>query len=203
MALSNYSDLQETALDVIGRTGDTSLTAYAPVAIALVEAKLNRNLRVSEMEDTATLTGTGGDYALPDDFADWRQVRIASYAPLEYVTPDWASDTYPTGGSGIPRFFTIKGSTLTVFPASSSSVILDYYQKIPPLSDSLPSNWLLGSHPDVYLFMTLSELCTYTKDPEAALLWNQRGMTAVEEVRTADRIKRYSRVTARVKGPTP
>jgi hypothetical protein len=203
MALSNYSDLQETALDVIGRTGDTSLTAYAPVAIALVEAKLNRNLRVSEMEDTATLTGTGGDYALPSDFAAWRQVRIASYGPLEYVTPDWASDAYPTNEGGVSQFFTVKGSTLTTYPASSSDIILDYYQKIPALSDSNTTNWLLSSHPDVYLFLTLSELNTYTKDPEAALLWNQRGMTAVEEVRTADRIKRYSRVTARVKGPTP
>lgn len=203
MPLSTYADLQETALDVIGRTGDAGLTAYAPVAITLVEAKLNRNLRVGEMEETTTLTGSGGDYALPSDFLAWRQVRIASCGPLEFVTPDWASDAFPTGAGGVPRFFTVKGSTLTVYPSASSSVLLDYYQAIPALSDAAPTNWLLAAYPDIYLFMTLIELNAYTKDSDAASLWNDRAAAAVDELRTADRIKRYSRVSARVKGPTP
>lgn len=203
MALSTYSDLQTTALEVMGREGDAALIAYAPTAILLAEAKLNRHLRVGETEGTTTLAGTGGVFPLPADYAQWRQVRDASFGPLEFVTPDWASDTYPTGQGGVPRFFTVKGSALTTFPATSSSVILDYYQKIPSLSASAPSNWLLTGHPDVYLFFTLSELNAFAKDADAALLWNQRGMAALEEVKTADLSKRYSRVSARVKGPTP
>jgi hypothetical protein len=203
MALSTYTDLQETALDVIGRTGDAGLTAYVPVAITLVEAKLNRNLRVAEMEANAIGASTNGLLALPADYLAWRRVEAVPYGPLDYVTPDYGSSEYPSVGSGAARFFTIQGSNLATFPSYTGEVSLDYYQRIPSLSNSSPSNWLLAAHPDVYLFMTLMELNAYTKDSDAASLWNDRAAAAVDELRTADRIKRYSRVSARVKGPTP
>lgn len=203
MALSTYAELQSTAIDVMGRVGDTALTAYAPVAVALAEAKINRKLRVMEMEANATGVSTNGVLALPSDFAGWRRVEAMPYGPLEFQEPDYLASQYPTGEGGTPKFFTVQGSNLTTYPAYTGSVSLDYYQRVPALSDTNTSNWLLANHPDIYLFLTLSELNAYAKDADAALLWNQRGMAAVEEVNTDDKMKRYSRVSARVKGPTP
>lgn len=203
MALSTYSELQATALDVIGRTGDAALTAYAPVAVLLAEAKINRKLRVMEMEANATGSSTNGVIALPTDFAGWRRVEASPYGPLQFQEPDYLAARYPAGEGGIPTFFTIQGTNLITYPAYTGDVSLDYYQRIPALSDTAPTNWVLTNHPDIYLFLTLSELNAYAKDAEAALMWNQRGITAVEEVNTDDKTKRYSRVAARVKGPTP
>ncbi len=204
MALDSYSGLQEAALSVVGREGDSSLTAYLPVAIALVEAKLNRNLRVAEMEATSTGTSTNGVLALPTDFIAWRRVEASPYGSLAFQEPNFLASQYPNGGEGpFPKFFTIQGSTMTIYPTYTGEISLDYYQKIPALSDSSTSNWLLAAHPDIYLFMTASELYAFAKNYEEAQVWNQRGMTAVEELTAFDKFRRYSRISARVKGPTP
>jgi hypothetical protein len=203
MDLSSYSGLQEAALSVVGREGDSSLTAYAPIAVTLAHAKLNDNLQVMEMEATSTGTSDNGVVALPDDFAGWRRVEAYPYGPLEFQEPNYLAHRYPTGAGGCPAFFTIQGGSLVTYPTYTGEITLDYYQRIPALSDSNPSNWLLVRRPDIYLFLTVSELYAFAKNYEEAVTWNQRGMTAVEEVNTKDKAKRYSRVSARVKGPTP
>jgi hypothetical protein len=38
-----------------------------------------------------------------------------------------------------------------------------YSQKVPALSDSATTNWLLTSHPDAYLFGTLTMSATLTE----------------------------------------
>ncbi|EIM25749.1 phage adaptor protein [Microvirga lotononidis] len=203
MALDSYSGLQEAALSVVGREGDSSLTAYAPTAISLVEAKLNRHLRVAEMEATSTGTSDNGMLALPTDYTGWRRVEAFPYGPLEFQEPNFLASRFPNGEGGVPKYFTIQGAALITYPAYAGEIALDYYQKIPALSDINTSNWLLSKHPDVYLFLTVSELYAFAKNYEEAVTWNQRGMTAVEEVNTLDKSKRYSRISVRVKGPTP
>lgn len=203
MDLSSYSGLQEAALSVVGREGDSSLTAYAPVAVALAEAKANGNLQVAQMENSVVGTSTNGLLTLPEDFAGWRRVEAYPHGPLEFQEPNWLAARYPTGEGGLPKFFTIQGSNLITYPYFTGEVTLDYFQRIPPLSEVNPSNWLLSYRPDVYLFLTVSELYAFAKNYEEAVTWNQRGMTAVEEVNKRDISRRYSRIKARVKGPTP
>ena len=119
------------------------------------------------------------------------------------MTPEWAADQYPTSAGGPPGFYDIKGSTRTVHPGAADSLTLDYYQKVPALSNDNPTNWLLANHPDVYLFMTLVEVNAFTKEAEAASLWNERAAAAVDAVQKSDNSRRFSRISARVKGPTP
>lgn len=203
MALGTYSELQSTVLTVMDREGDAVLTAYLPVAIALTEAKLNRKLRVADMETTVTGASSNGLLTLPDDFAAARRVEAYPYGPLAPVTPDYAAAQYPSGGGGIPRYYTIQGSTLTTYPYYTGDVTLDYYAKIPALSNTSPTNWLLSSHPDLYFFWVLCEAYAFIKDAETALVWNQRGAVTADEINAADQAKRYSNVSVRVKGPTP
>lgn len=202
MAIGTYSELQSAVANWLAREGDSTITSMLPNAIALVEAKLNRNLRVGQMEASAPLTGTNGVFTLPTDYNGWRRVAVSPYGPLEFLTPEMASAYFPTAISGAPQYFTVQGSTLTTYPAVNA-IVLDYYRTIPALSDSNTTNWLLTSHPDVYLFMTLSEVNAFTKDAEAALLWNQRGMTAVEEIKAQDKDRRFASASIRSKGPTP
>lgn len=203
MDLYSFSGLQEAALAVVAREGDSALAAYAPVAVALAEAKLNRNLRVAEMEASAVGTSENGVLALPDDYAGWRRVEVFPYGPLAFQEPDFLASEYPSGAGASPKYFTIQGANLITYPSYTGEVSLDYYQMIPALSDSNTINWLLYAHPDIYLFLTVSELYAFAKNYDEAMTWNQRGMTAVAEVNSLDKAKRYSRVTARVKGPTP
>jgi len=203
MALSTYSELQSAVLNWMARDSSDVIAGVLPDCIELVESKLNRMLRVAQMEANAIGVSTNGVLALPTDFLTWRRVEIVPYGPLELVTPTYASENFPTLLTGVAKYFTIQNNNLTTYPPYTGEVSLDYYQRIPALSDSNPTNWLLSDNPDVYLFMTLSEACAYSKDVEAALVWNQRGVAAIEEMNTADKIRRFSGARARVKGPTP
>lgn len=203
MALSTYSELRSAALNVVGREGDAALVAYVPVAVDLAHAKINGNLQVGQMEASTTGTSTNGVLALPSDFLSARRVEAVPYGPLEFLTPEAASSYYPGTSGGSPAYYTIQGTNLVTYPPYTGNVSLDYYQQIPALSDSNPTNWLLAVRPDIYLFLTVSELYAFAKNYEEASVWNQRGMTAVEEVMRQDMNRRYANASIRVKGPTP
>lgn len=198
MALSTYSDLQASLANWLERA---DLGMFIPEFIALFEAKVNRTLRVGAMETTEDLTGTDGVFDLPTGFLGARKVA-STFGPLEQASPEWAAERYPTNTGGLPRYYTIVGSKLTVFPASNSLTLV-YYKALPALSDAAPANWLLTSHPDAYLFGSLVEAGTFVSDPVKAEFYAQRTAAAFDEIRSQDIARRFSNAVARVKGPTP
>jgi hypothetical protein len=203
MAISTYAELQTAAMSFMGREGDTALAAVVDEAIAMAEAKFNRTLRVSQMEDTESVTLTDGVGTLPSDFLSARRVVDtygSSDAVLEYATPEWCAQTYPTSPAGYAAHYTIIGGSLYVFPLSSGPITLNYYAKVPALSASNTTNWLLTAHPDLYLQQTLVELNAFAKQPDAAALWSERAVATMQEVMALDKEKRYARSVARLKG---
>jgi hypothetical protein len=92
---------------------------------------------------------------------------------------------------------------MVIMPDTTSTVTLDYYQKIPALSDEAPTNWLLTDHPDLYLYATLGELAALGKNAPEAAAWIARGDAILNEIITLDRAKRYSDAIVGIKGPTP
>src|SRR5262249_42740962 len=133
--------------------------ARIPEFIALFEAAANRRLRVRQQEAQATLTPSAGSVALPSDYLAWRRVTWTGSTPgeLQYAHPSYLQAAYPSSPSDVPRIFTIEGSTVKIRPLEDTSLEFDYLQKIPALSDSATTNWLLTEHPDLYLFGSLVE----------------------------------------------
>ncbi len=205
MALSTFSELQAAVLNWLARTGDDSptLAAALPDCIVLAEAKLNRHLRTDAMETATTLSGTNGVFTLPADFGGARLVSSDTYGPLEQAGDEWAGSAYPTDAGNVPAYFAIQGGSLRTYPAYSGNLTLRYFKAVPALSDATPSNWLLAGHPDVYLFLTVSEAYGFAQNIDAAQVYNQRGMTAAEEIKAQDLARRFVNPSIRVKGPTP
>jgi hypothetical protein len=203
MAISTYSQLKEALTFWSGREGDTTILSGMERAISLVEARFNRVLRVSDMEAQATGTTSSGIIDLPSDFLAVRRVEVSPYGTLTPAPPKLASDEYPSGSGHYPRFYTILGLSMVIMPDTTSTVTLDYYQKIPALSDEAPTNWLLTDHPDLYLYATLGELAALGKNAPEAAAWIARGDAILNEIITLDRAKRYSDAIVGIKGPTP
>lgn len=210
MDLSTYAGLQSAVPEAMARTGDTDLSSYMPVAIALAEAEFNRVLGaqpVAQMEASANLTSTDGVATLPTDYQTWRKVQVVGSKPLELVDPNWAADYDPSASSGAtPRYFTISGSSLKTFPLFTGTVGLDYYGKLPALSNTNTSNWLLATHPDVYFKQAMAEAYAYTAGPNdlpLAEMWGARAAKALAEVIRLDLSRRFTRAGSRVRGPTP
>ena len=181
MAITTYAELRTAVENWLDHT---LFTARVPEFIALAEATFNRRLRTRQMEATATLTPSSGTAALPADYLAWRRVTWtgSSRIELEYVAPSWLQAAYPSQPSSSPRVFTIEGASLRIMPVDGTALELDYYQKIPALSDSNTTNWLLTAHPDLYLFGALVEAELLAVNDERFPLWKARRDEVMEEV---------------------
>lgn len=184
MALDSYTNLKSAIGNWSSRP---ELTAEIVDAVTLFEAWANRLVRARHMETTATVTMTAGVGALPADYLQWTEIEWTGDPPrdLEWADRSYLTKVFPSSESGIPIYFVIEGSTISVMPVDDTSLRLRYYQKIPALSDAAPTNWLLQQHPDLYLFGGLTELSGLTQDLQAATAWKMRRDELAEEIRDA------------------
>jgi hypothetical protein len=201
MTIQTYSDLQGAVANWIARA---DLTTNIPDFIALFESVANRRLRLRQQESAVTLTASSGVATLPADYLAWRRVTWTGQFPreLEYVHPSYLHALYPTLPADIPRLFTIEGGNLTVAPTDNTALTFDYFQKIPALSNTNTSNWLLATAPDLYLFGSLAEAHGFVKDAESLALWKSRRDELFEEIERLD-VKTRGQSGIRVVGPTP
>lgn len=184
MSITDYASLRSTVYDITLKDSDK-----VPLFVMLFEARVNRRLRVRQMEATAALTpDAAGIAALPTDFLEKRRLTWQGGArrELEYVTPSQLVLINPAGAGGPPDVFTIEGGTIKLAPVSSIPLELDYWQKIPALSDATPTNWLLTGHPDLYLAGTLVEAFMYSRNADMASLWNDREAQMIAEIQRLD-----------------
>lgn len=175
MALDSYTALKSAIADYAVRS---DLTTQIADFITLSETMFNHGddmigfpaLRVREMEDTQTDTPTAGVVTLQSDFLEMRRVTSKDDPRriLQYASPEWIDGAYPTTDTGYASFYTIIGSSLIVRPIGSSDIEYVYYQKIPALSGSNATNWLLTKSPNAYLFASLYNLYVFVQDPQAA-----------------------------------
>lgn len=204
MALDTYTGLVDTVIAYAFRSGDADFAAAVPTFIQLTESRLNRSLRVSEMEATAQIsTSYGGGY-LPDDFLEARRLHAGSPSiELQLVSPGWAGDTYPTTPAGPSRFATIVGGRITPYPSGTGPISLTYYAKIPALTEDNPTNWVLEKAPELYLYGCLTEAAPFMMDDSRIQGWMTLFLGALKELRGSDAMGRFSLGSARVSGPTP
>jgi hypothetical protein len=203
MTIATYTDLQTALSNWL----DHSLFASRyPDFIQLFEATANRRLRVKEMESLATLTpATDGTALLPSDYLAYRRCTWTGSTrnELRYVQPAYFQAAFPSRPSDAPRLFTIESLMLKVMPLDSTPVELEYYQKIPALAYN-STNWLLTSHPDVYLFGSIAEAEMFGVNDERMPLWKARRDEIFDEIEKLSKATRSGPGTAiHVMGVTP
>jgi hypothetical protein len=174
MAIDTYATLQSSIASWLNRE---DLTAQIPDFIALAEARFNRELRVNAMLRRDTTTATQDYVALPADWLQHVSITVTSptntYSALEYISAEQYNDLRNDGLTGTPRYYTIIDSNILLLPWPNSNVSLEmvYYAKIPALSDSNTTNWLLDRSPDLYLHGSLIQAEAYLQNDERINLW--------------------------------
>jgi len=191
MALDGtYSGLQASVADWLNRA---DLTTQITDFIALGEARVNRVLRVLQMETFSTGASSTsaqgfGTVGFPTDWLQTRTLRLANPTRgqqlLEYVGEEELDDLQTQGLTGNTRYYTIINGEFQLLPAPSASVnyVLRYYAKIPALSVSNTSNWLLLKSPDLYLYSSLLGAEAYLKDDERLTIWGAAQQTIMTEM---------------------
>jgi hypothetical protein len=178
MAISTKAELHTAVSNWLNRS---DLTSRIPEFISLAEAAFNRNLRTRDMLSRST-TSTNAQYvALPSDFLEMLNVELTSTDPpkrLLYATSDRSDDfrQQKSNKVGVPVYYTIEGSAIQLNPTPdiSYTIQMSYYKDIPALSAVADSgdNWLLVTHPDIYLYGTLVQASPYLMDPQSAQMWD-------------------------------
>lgn len=184
--ISNYGKLLETLHNFNDRE---DLATKMPDYIRLLEAELNREVRAAEMGQLATITLLNGVANLPLDFLQARRVVYNGH-PIDYVTPDELAVLRGNSAATIKEF-SIIGLDIQVAPLSNVDLGLLYYKKIPMLSDYNSTNWVLDSHPDIYLYGTMAFALAERGD-DRSLQWKAQFDRAVTALQSFSNEKRYA-----------
>jgi hypothetical protein len=180
-----YAGLQTSVGDFLNRA---DLYASVPDFITLAAAQMNRRIRCAEMITSTTLTVSTLAAALPADFNGMVAFELPSGSgnPLRYVKPEEVRSLRQGiyASAGTPVVWSIAGFNVETAPVPATSFICPmlYYARLPVLSASVTTNWLLTKHPDAYLYGALMQSAPYLKDDARIEAWGklyEEALTAV------------------------
>ena len=188
MAISTYTELKASIASWLNRD---DLTANVPDFIALAESSINNEIRHWRMETRAETTVDGQFTGIPSDWLSTirfhlenngtTDLRYLPRAEMQRVRAETQDST------GIPNYYGHNSGQFEVMPSPDGpySGILLYYAKVPALSDSVATNWLLTHHPDIYLYGALLHSAPFLKEDARAQTWAALYSSAVERVNDA------------------
>lgn len=173
MAISNYSELVQAIKDFSHRS---DISTYIPMFISLAEQRIGRELKVKELEATATGTLSGSSLALPTDFSMLRQFKIQTtngdYSPINVGADSLTEKSQNV--AGLPNYFSLGSVIQFNKPTDASyNYTLEYFKK--PLSvETNDITDLLTAYPEVYLFASLIEVGDFTKNDRDIQRYTQK-----------------------------
>lgn len=195
MAITNYTNLKSTISDFLNRD---DLDSVIPTFIQLAEAQMNRDIRHWEME-----TRVSGQQSQGDQFmqlpADWNEtLRLiltgSGTSVVEFISLSGMADRRAKSEdeAGTPRFYTHVRGEFELYPTPDEDTDFEllYYAKIPALSDSNTTNWLLEYAPDVYLYGALSHSAPFLGEDGRLAVWAQMYSAGVQNLNNqSERVK--------------
>jgi len=172
LSLDTYANLKTEIADKLARSDITASSSIIDTAIDLVESEANTDLRMYEQLVAANLTTAAGSetIALPSDFLQFYSLYLGDDpSPLKFDTEANIRARFPRSQLGRPRVFQLMPANLlglAPVPDAVYTAKLQYYAKIPALSDNQTTNWLLAAFPGYYYYGALSHLATYIVDEQ-------------------------------------
>jgi len=189
-AIGSYADLIDEIRDLMD--DDAYDQVKIDRAIRKAEAMFQRELRTPGMETSTIFSVTSESTALPPDFLEMRSIWVVGdpNRPLLAVTPITRVNTY-SGRSGDPVAYSIEGGVLRIAPVGNVTLEMIYYQQIEPLSSVSPQNWLLNTHPDLYVSAVLYYLAIRERDSQLEQSSLQRTLGLMESIKVAEMKRRW------------
>lgn len=197
MSYDTYANLQTEVKAWLKRTGMAD--AIVEGFISLAESEMSRKLRTRNQEkrETFTLSTQYTDLTtLTDKPIEIRNVQINTdpVRVLEYRTPYQLDMERPYDATGKPVFYTLHGDELEVKPVPDTSYTaeLSFFSKIPALTDSNTTNWVLTNHPNLYLWGSLYYGSVFIHDAGSAQSYKSLFEQAIDELNKQEKKARYS-----------
>jgi hypothetical protein len=172
----------QLASDVQDWCARTDIADKLPRMVSIFEGRINRSLRIRQMEADFSGTIASNVIAQPTDFLEVKRVWADDY-PERNLQPQ-TIERVRGQTVGTPFLYAIDGTDIRFNGTGAVTGI--YYKAIPNLYTN-SYNWLSVLSYDAYLFGVLAEVATYQRDQEALAMHFARSTAIIDSLRTADR----------------
>lgn len=190
MALDSYNGLQDAVADWLNRQ---DLVGVIPDFIRLFEAQFDADAR-GRIQPLVVISVASIDEALarvPEDYIQMDKLVNLDATPdpraMRYVTPYQLNEFVERNVDG-PLYYSIVGNQIRLQPVPDgpTNFQMTYFSRLRPLSDTQPDNYLLRSHPNLYLYGTLLQAEPYLKDDERIGIWNRFYEEGMDNLQVTD-----------------
>ncbi|AGA64770.1 hypothetical protein B488_07780 [Liberibacter crescens BT-1] len=189
-------DYATLLMDVKHYATKKSLPAMFNVFLQRVENRLNRELRLREMEKKLVVSLKDGCASLPEDYLEMRRVQDDQGKRL----PCLSLESF----SGEREGYMITANILCVSSSSHNKDIhLLYYGRLPALRPDNPRNWLLDKASDIYLYGLIEEISIWEENPDKAAAADVLLQEAIRRVQVNDHRARWGTAAVTLSGLTP
>ena len=195
MAITTYAELKSSIASWLNREGDTSLVAVIPDFIALAEAQIARDVRHWRQEKRVTTSVNEQYENLPLDWLEMIQIQLTSGGRLQVISADELQNRKESSLSARkPRYYRLTSDQIEFYPAPDSSyeVAMQYYARVPALTDTDTYNWVLTEYPDIYLYGALIHAAPYLIDDTRLNVWASLYQSAVDALNQDNEKSRVS-----------
>jgi|KBSSwiStaDraftv2_1062776.scaffolds.fasta_scaffold1013247_2 hypothetical protein len=213
MALGTYSDLQAAIATWLGATGDAEVTGNAADFVTLAEQRINYGaegsypspaLRLQAMETVEPTFAVTAEYTdLPADFLEMRRLVLPSSPPwLVQLVSEEQLVALHGAATGNAYVCAVVGQQLQVKPVVTvpTNFELTYVAKVPALSVSAPTNWLLTNAPGIYLYAALLEAVGIgVAEAGMAATWYAAYQAAASGLQASDKRSRWAGSTLQMR----
>jgi len=202
VSITTYSGLQSSIANWLDRD---DLTSVIQDFISLAEHRMERSVRHYKMVERSSGALDSQYSAVPADWLETIRFSITdgNTSKVEQTTVSDLMDKRAAGlnQTGRPRFYAHVGETFELYPTPDQTYNIEllYYQKIPALSTSQTSNWILDMAPDAYLYGALLQAAPYLGEDERVQVWNGLYTAAISELNAANEKTRYSGTALRMR----
>jgi hypothetical protein len=187
MGLTTYTELKTSLTSWFHNR--TDVADIADDLIDMAEAKFNRDIRTRRMDAVSpSLAITSGVATIPTGLLEVLSLRL-TVEPYNIVDmqPIDVIEAHNPAVTELPSFFSLVGSQIITWPATTATARLRYRAKITPLSLTDPTNWILEDHPDLYLKAALAHASEYFVDDDRLTLWERQVEIMIARVNEQDR----------------
>ena len=192
MAITTYAELKSSIANWLNRD---DLTSVIPDFISLAEAQIARDVRHWRQEKRVTTPVNEQYENLPIDWLEIIQIQLTAGGRLQVIS---AAELQNRKEASLvaykPKYYRLTSDQIEFYPAPDSSyeVAMQYYARVPALTDTDTTNWVLTDYPDIYLYGALVHAAPYLNDDQRINIWASLYQSAVDAL---DQDNKKSRVS--------
>ena len=180
MAITTYAELKSSIANWLNRD---DLTAVIPDFIALAEAQIARDIRHWRQEKRVTTLVNEQYENLPIDWLEMIQIQLTAGGRLQVISAAELQERKEASSiAQKPKHYRLTSDQIEFYPAPDSSyeVVMQYYARVPALTDVETFNWILTEYPDIYLYGSLVHAAPYLADDQRITVWAALYQSAVD-----------------------